>query len=72
MNNPSRRSTDTVHKFRGIHLLRTVDGRCVVSLDIEGKLVPVISDNGDVISHYAHRTGTVIDLTPGDFANAHY
>lgn len=40
-----------------IRLTRDTRGMCVVWLCFDGKEVPVIQDNGDVISHYVEPLG---------------
>jgi hypothetical protein len=40
-----------------VNLTRDTRGMCVVSLRVGGRWVPVIRDNGDVISHFCEPGG---------------
>ncbi len=46
-------------KYHAIHLEKLPSGMCIVSVEHNGKFIPVIRDNGDVISHYVEPSGIV-------------
>lgn len=51
------RTTRPVAPGVAIRLTRDTRGMCVVWLCFDGKEVPVIRDNGDIISHYVEPLG---------------
>jgi hypothetical protein len=53
----SGRKSDGAEVWPAVNLTRDTRGMCVVSLRIEGRWVPVIRDNGDVISHFCEPSG---------------
>lgn len=52
--------------IESIHLERGTNGVCVVSLVIDGRLVPVIRDGGEIISHYVERSAVDEAIRKGD------
>jgi hypothetical protein len=52
------------NRWAAVRLERDVRGMCVVSLRVGGRWVPVIRDNGDVISHVCEPSGIAAAVNP--------